>query len=365
MPQLRLIACYLGASALAACLAFPSAAFADRPGTPNEEHAGQCNLKLTEAPMVCVSFNNTASEPVVFDIEFTVDGVKVDGAFDPTHPGPGQRPQAVNHDRPFNYPRSGCIGPGCVPRQHYENFSPQAVAAFNGHSAVVNSRTGDRNDAGMAIPPQGFRIIRLDYGVTYCFRFKARRVSDDMVSAVWSNWACATTDAPPPKPAAPPWVTTEYTPGGRDWRVNPPTVLVEWGRSANAGFYVVDRLLSASDERRPQSEPNSDIKEVGGHYQLLSDLGERDVADNERSPSLIYRVCAVNVSGYACTAHSTYTPPGDSVERSRFPAGDMTVPSQAGQETNRPVPTTAPSTEGERVNRRGGLGTEMSTPAPH
>lgn len=55
----------------------PPAAARDRPGTPNEEKAYACGDSLNRLPAVCVEVNNTASEPVYFETEVTLDGEAV------------------------------------------------------------------------------------------------------------------------------------------------------------------------------------------------------------------------------------------------------------------------------------------------
>src|SRR5262249_31162158 len=161
-------------------LAMTSPALADRPGTPNNERATTCNY-LTEKPMVCVSFNNTATELVTFDIQFTVDGVEVDGSYEQGQgPAQGRRPYATELQRPVEYHPRGCVGPGCVTAAALPNYLGDAINVFmNGHpNHWAMGKTGEEAEYGSALPPEGFRIVDLDYGVTYCFRFKARRYRD-------------------------------------------------------------------------------------------------------------------------------------------------------------------------------------------
>jgi hypothetical protein len=275
------------------------------------------------------------------------------------------RPRAT--DLPDGHPiiprsQRGC--PQCPMPPDYPDHINGAAANFNYGSSSdrpMQGRTGSIGDNGHAIPTYGFKIPKLAYDTTYCFRLKARRDSDAMVSEVWSNWACATTgsdpaNAPlPPLPSRPPDVTADYTPGGVDWRVKPPTVTIKWGYSTNVDSYQVSR-----------AEPwkgQGNIEQQSEH-EALDTLVERDIAANTANPSIIYQVCAVNAAGKACTTHTTYVPVGDAVERSSIPKGDMTIPSQPAQDTNRPVPTTQQDPEGQ-VGRRGGFGTGMSTSDPH
>ena len=43
----------------------------------------------------------------------------------------------------------------------------------------------------------------LDFGTQYCFHFRARRTSDQVVSEIWSAWACAKTPDRPSVPVLP------------------------------------------------------------------------------------------------------------------------------------------------------------------
>jgi hypothetical protein len=352
----------LGASA-AIALAVPTVAFADRPGTPNGESAHQCN-GLGDFPQVCVTFNNTATELVGFDIEFTADGVKIDGAADDhphRRPTPGHRPQAVDiYERPWSSPH--CLGPGCQARQPLEIFSPARRSFMYGSLSgeKAEGRTGDNDKNDMYIPPRGFRVVNLDYGVTYCFRFKARRMSDDMVSENWSNWACATTGGPPPKPLPPPAVTTDYTPGGVDWRIVPPSVVIKWGKSLNAASYIVGRP-PVRQLNNGTIELYSQLQVKAGEFAVTDPLSGSDAPQDLTNPSIVYAVCAINVSGYACTTHTTFVPPGDSVQKPSRPI-DVTIPAQPSHDANRPVPTDLPATNADQVGRpSGGLGTGMAS----
>lgn len=295
----------LWALTVATCVVMASSTLwaRDRPGTPNNERAWQCNRPLSQPPAVCVEFNNTASEDVQFDIEFTVDGVKVVDL----------RPHATDIPKGSRTASRNCIG--CQPFLNFPEHSGEAVQNFNGLHALAKGRTGSDSGRGYPLPPQGLMIPKLEYGSTYCFRFKARRESDDVVSEQWSNWACANTDAaPPPRPSAPDHVTADYTAGGKDWRIKPPTVVVKWGSSANAAEYGVSGGQLKSRTVQPEAV-----------HEVVDTLQEADVAENERSPSITYRVCAKNITGETCATASTYVPLGDTVGRGSIPAKDFAL----------------------------------------
>jgi hypothetical protein len=357
----------LGASA-AIALAVPTVALADRPGTPNGESAHICN-SLNDLPQVCVVFNNTATEEVRFDVDFTVDGVSVTGAHEDRNTSPDHRPEATDLQKRPDF-KPNCHGndprvqycPAYEAAQHWiPNYRSDAVGAFMyGRGKPTEGRTGDKDDNDEVIRPEGFRVIGLDYGVTYCFRFKARRTSDDMVSEIWSNWACATTPAaPPPKPGPPTNVTTWFTPGGKDWRTEPPRVVIKWDPGENAGRYFVDK--SPTLTAPPQEHEYSTVKMATDNKREAYDSPTSETLDNPGNPDIVYRVCAINISGFACVARSTHVFPPGTVQKPSHPI-DVTIPTQASQDTNRPVPTTLPATNADQVGRpSGGFGTGMAS----
>ena len=264
-----------------AVLALGSPAAADRPGTPNNQKASPCYNSVTQRPAVCVEFYNTATERVTFDIEF--------GVGDRMWSGP--RPNAT------------CLTQG--------NYNCNAAANFGGGgwNAIAEGRTGeteyDRDGRPVgAHLPQGFRVEDLEYETRYCFRFKARRVSDDMVSEVWSGWACAETGAPPPKPTRPE-VTAKYFPPGR---VDPPKVVVTWTSVPDA-VYEVNGVRMAPGKRELV------------HMVTEEELGTAD------TPAIVFTVCAVNLRGRACAEDSTFDlPEGIVAKPGRVGAGDVMAP---------------------------------------
>jgi hypothetical protein len=83
-----------------------------------------------------------------------------------------------------------------------------------------------------------------------------------------------------------------------------------------------------------------------GKYEAIDTLSDADLTSNARSPSIVYRVCALNIAGMACTTRTAYVPPAGAVQPSSIPKGDLMLPSQAVQDTNRAVPTTLPQDNG-------------------
>jgi len=138
----------LGAAALATAFgAMPAmAACGDRPGTPTNVTA---RMTSEAPPTVHVSWTNTATETVFWDVEMTAPSGKV-------------------------------------------NPLPAGIG---------------RGDTGKGLRISNSYSIRA--GATLCFRVKARtaRGTSGCVSALWSNRACATSAKPatPEKPQAGPW----------------------------------------------------------------------------------------------------------------------------------------------------------------
>ena len=305
----------LGGLVLAGLWAAVNPASAGRPGTPNNEKAYDCRNWLAYTPSICFEFYNTASEAVNFDIEMTVNGSK---AVAGRRPNAGCMPEQQHNERTSTC-TVGCTNtnPGGY---HGPLYRCEAASNFNNdasHAAVAKGRTRvDHDGAGAPILPQGLMLKDLAYNTTYCFRLKARRRSDSMVSERWSNWACAKTrEAPPPKPAKPQYVTTEYVPPGRqkNWRIEPPKVTIKWGGVQNAAGYTVMKqgvILKTVDR--------------SARLEYVDYPTEKDVASNVRSPSILYGICAFNISGKACTDKSTHVPLYGTIEKPKIPSGDLT-----------------------------------------
>lgn len=181
----------------------------DRPGTPNNEKAYACGNHLAQLPQICVEFYNTASERVTFETEVTRDGV-------PLPPG--------------------TLATLC-PRQ----FSCHVGLALAGgrFGIATEGRTGSGSGLNY-VWPEGFIVKDVEPRVEHCFRFRARRVSDQVVSERWSNWACAAGRDLPPKPSPPVNVSAQYFPA--TWVGNTPyanRVVLKWSNSANAASFTV------------------------------------------------------------------------------------------------------------------------------
>ncbi|HEX8416880.1 MAG TPA: hypothetical protein VF641_04680 [Methylobacterium sp.] len=136
------------------------AAARDRPGTPNFVRTFPC--KGADAKRaICVSFANTATEVVRIELEATQDGFAVD-------------PRQLGR---------GCItgDDGRVPPRLCDDGDAIATGR-SGHAIRPGARAG---------PTYGMRFNKVTAGWTYCFRLRARRVDNQVVSDIWSAWSCA------------------------------------------------------------------------------------------------------------------------------------------------------------------------------
>ena len=147
----------------------------DRPGTPNKVHAFECSNAMQAN--ICVFFYNSASEKVTFEIESKPSWDTL-------------WPKLTSCDN--RYDKRHCMG----------SYTTKARAG------TIADRQG----------PWGFKLGDIAYGTEYCFRLRARRVDNGVVSEIWSNSSCART---PNRPAAPtkPKISLKYL--GTQWLSNP------------------------------------------------------------------------------------------------------------------------------------------------
>jgi len=323
--------------ALTAFLAFaPDAAEArDRPGTPNNLTSSPCKSS-NGSPAVCIEFANTASERVYFESELTINGQLA-----------AERPEAdcVERRTPPTKPRI-CVGGAevCAIQQARNVQSAcHAGRSFNGRRTgdEAEGKTGEfyESDTGRLYvhPEEAFKIVNLDYETEYCVRFRARRVSDQVVSASWSNWSCATTPAEiikprVRKPGPPSGLTAEFVPGGKDFRIDPPKILVTWGPGANATSHSITKLTPGRGFVSVTPAQGSD----GNANRIVDELTLDEVARAE-TEGITYQVCAFNEAGRACSEKSSFGNLGGVVGQSK--AGKDIYTDQAPG-----VPAPAPAT---------------------
>jgi hypothetical protein len=350
----------------------------DRPGTPNRETAFECRKegspKYETAPNVCVMFTNTASERVRFDVEWMANGVmlsqeafsghvecarRVEPQFDP------DGTQCVAGANLMGSPASSQVG-GLI---DWQGFIPDLLAG----QVPLNDPSR---------PREAFLVKDLEFDTDYCFRFKARDAGSGVVSEEWSNWACAHTGRAPPKPSAPADLKATFTPahwdGSRDHPPVPAHVDLTWTLDGEYAAYQEFTEYRAPEEIEPRDPLEPRLPDGIGHRKPVdrAKLYSARLASNRKTvvvfvepkeldalPHRGFAVCAHNVTGEACSKRVSLPEWHGEIERPNHDATGIEHPNAGEQDTNRPVPTTLPTSADQVGRPRGGIGTEMSVPA--
>ena len=116
-------------------------ALADRPGGPANATASACGDKLRRPPAICVTFDNTASEPVRFMAELTIDGQPVS-------------PLTLAGQIVCDRPQTSCVASRTISFDFgADPFHIGALPKTNGKSWSINA------DGSGYVPPEGFEIV--------------------------------------------------------------------------------------------------------------------------------------------------------------------------------------------------------------
>jgi hypothetical protein len=266
------------ARALAVCASMTAAmAFAQsaeaRPGTPSNVRLQFCDgypdvyspRQFLTGPQICVSFTNTAAEPVRFEYEFTRNGAAFDA-------------------------RSHIIAE-CMDGNNVLHCDEAALAHFWGSS---NGRYARGRGAA-----HSFLLRHLEDATAYCMRVRTRD-DTDTVSEQWSAWACLTTSPPPPAPVAP-QVSVQASPSGD-------RVTVRWSSQTPVGngvlgYYDVEARTSIGDIG--VALVPSDVRRAIEDRRFTEHQFTLDVpwgaGTQMQGEAYYYRVCAVNVAGRTCS----------------------------------------------------------------
>ncbi|MEP7301857.1 MAG: hypothetical protein ABI699_10040 [Caldimonas sp.] len=295
----RLFLTVAALSALAA-LAQPAAA-RDRPGTPTAEKAYACGDSLKRQPAICAEVDNTASEPVYFETQVTLAGAPVEpGALGGTVDCLTNTPRLSDEEKE-KYTCSRITGvcehppasrlAGSHRCEAAKSLSGRSFARTAGAVATMKTGAFDR-EAGRGVAPQGIIIRDVAPLSEYCLRFRTRRVSDQVVSAQWSNWACAQARSLPARPTAPykpsaTFVAASWA-GNSDSKPLPNRVILRWEAGLRVGWYVV-------------RGKRFDLREA--KYQETIEVPAPVLAAGGETVEF----CAHNISGKACTT-VLYTP---------------------------------------------------------
>jgi hypothetical protein len=302
----------------------------DRPGTPTNVKAYQCwgyhdqPRQHEGKPSVCVTFYNTARERVVFDVEWTVNGI--------------QHPTSELKDLiGCMFPRSG--PEGC------------AAGMYIGGARQISTQVGKTQPGGWAFglmlvplaggplqamyladpkgfdkqygqaeggerPEQGFFLKNLDFDTDYCFRFKARDADSGVLSEIWSNDACTRTSSPPPKPRSDiPRAT--YHPsqwdGSSKSKPRPNRVVIEPRVNGPVAYVTFDVREYGKDHSSTLEGVFGDSTHKRGGGPETFEIPPQWVKDGP--PVYIVKVCAHNFSGSSCAETSTAPLPTAETER--------------------------------------------------
>jgi hypothetical protein len=282
------------------CMAIGTPASArDRPGTPTDPKIWQCEQPKMA---VCLQWTNTAKgrnlltnrhdEFVGFEIDMTKNGVK----YGPKISCHAIFLKAVELADLTGHRIPACYTPGVF---EYHYYTPEDIP-HGPHDPPLGEAA---NDVGFT--------FEADPNTTYCFKVRARRKSDQVVSAVWSGTSCVTTGAPaaaaapPPPPPGPPEKPIKHTGKSEDATSNPPGGVLSCqggggmqvtGKSETGEFIVftpaaqpastappgpgqcawADRLFAANEQHRlavTSTKPNSQqlLQAVqGGTFQVTA-----------------------------------------------------------------------------------------------
>ncbi len=280
MRRQRLIGTALMAVAMA--LATAPAGARDRPGTPNNVLvSGTCEPDrigynaYVDKPSVCISFHNTASEPVSFWMEWQLNNQNMIGNLSSV--------------------QSECWG------RKDTNTSCNASTAFR---VPALGTPGDRGLSRPGDPDEGIRINNAEWDSSYCFRFKAI-TQDGIVSDLWSAWTCTRTRPPPPIPLSAPstpkvTLIKGSTGKGEIGGSKPWQYLIEWD-SAGSGDGLLEVEEPGGDQKwyaigRPAGD-KGEFVEDGPAY-----------VEGMQPPPRVFRLCLRTASGRKCSRSASSMP---------------------------------------------------------
>ncbi len=244
----------------------------DRPGTPNNVYASVCTNDMTQAKRICAYFTNTAHEDVHIEWESTRNGAPA--ALDALYCAPDAKEMT----------RIACFTSAAT-TLHANSTSN---GPFNEYKTYATNVT------------YGMMTADVDFGATYCLRFRTRRISDQVVSELWSAWACTATPPKPPLPGQPKFEVTYH--GSQ----TPPRTANAVGQAVQP---VPETMQIAPVTDSSVAEYDLTISTVENASSLYTDVRKNS---NELAPfvykivpgieAVNVRVCAVNFTGKTCAS---------------------------------------------------------------
>jgi hypothetical protein len=272
----------------------PLAAHA-RPGTPKDLRVFECDPSFHDSgnayyhpspnhydnpplPGLCVTFTNTATERVVFEYQMTAWGTIINHA-------------ALHYDCLTGFAQA---------------YSCVAADNFGGDFIPFAERNKDNPEWAS----EGFKITDLDFQKQYCVHVRARDysgpasgalakpLSEQEVSLQWTDWTCAITSArpvapqPPPQPVAPK-LSVAITKHGDQ-------VTATWQGANYVGYYTVDAKTACKAGNAPLLPAEMQGQVSDRAYTFTLNVAWADAMDMQGN-AYVYRVCAHNDSGRACS----------------------------------------------------------------
>jgi hypothetical protein len=161
----------------------------DRPGAPHQVDILDCGI-FGHGDTICGAFQIDLTDNPPFDVEkarievnLTENGVPID---------------VPSHFACFHIKHVGQLPsyPSSPPQLHQAPFQCGSYPVGNGQAE--------------------FLLVGLKFGANYCISLRSRRVSDNVVSANWSNPVCLRTRAMPSIPSKPDITLGFYTSSGGD-----------------------------------------------------------------------------------------------------------------------------------------------------
>jgi hypothetical protein len=303
----------------------------DRPGTPNHEALFVCGYKVSYRPTLCGSFNNTATEVVKIEMEMTRNGAPF--PYDPAR-------LDCNNATVRTHQNMAVLNAGtpAVPVPGVHETTDEICFDLN---RTYGRKNGDPDYAYI------FELQDADFSAQYCARFRARRTSDQVVSQVWSNYACVQTPPIPPAPAKPNFSVSfsgsqAYLPGGvgnqsgnatvgETAKVIPTTVTVTSGTSANALEYRLADTAAPQMSFDGTIEPTPfDRWDAGAANSTPVRTSALRIRPDQSSIGL--SLCAYNAGGKVCEVKDISVL-DQSPELRQMPAARIPVPRSASDVT--------------------------------
>ncbi len=249
----------------------------DRPGTPNVVTADRCDFDPFDyLPRLCGSFDVTATEENRTEVEVTRNGA----------------PVALNANQVF------------CPNERAACWSFQAIFKNTTRDLPV---IGPKSQGGATVITYGWKD--LDFGTQYCFHFRARRTSDQVVSELWSAWACAKTPDKPPVPVLPEFAVSfsgsqmlnkpaVATPGGMA-QVIPEKMQIKFSGTTTAA-YLYAFVYPTGAAIPPLNPRNGKPRTALFFSEHLAGTFTDELKIPEGLTTATVQVCGANISGKVC-----------------------------------------------------------------